>query len=510
MIKIFFLIVLFSCKAYYLSSNDSIDLIIPTFLGNEKRNYYGSEAPNKLNIIWKTQLGCGKTVYPNKNRDTVLMCGAGWTGQPLLIKENDELYLIQGAYDYNLRKINANNGKIVWEYSYDDVIKSTGSIWKDVTKLSSDPNKYVIIQGSRLGFFNNTLNSQIHSYRAVSYKTGKELWRYNVRKGPSYSRDVDGTALIVDDTLFIGLENGYFVKINPNPDLATKSGDYKNPIQYLELPLYEQNDIIRHRRNVITESSPALLGNHIYITSGSGHVYGYNRTTGTIDFDFFTGSDIDGSPVVTRDSCLLITIEKQYIQGKGGVFKINPRLNPDSCVIWYFPVGDTLFASWEGGIIGTCATNDYYIYPNEFPPNSIFKSYIGRIITNYLSKSVKNRKTKNSLAAFNALDAYTYVVDQEFVDPDKLVLGPCNKNKYPTPQLVFKYKTGPSISTPIFTENKLIAVTYTGTYLFEYDYNCNFRLIDKSFVSGEATPIVYDKRMFIASRDGYLYCLGNK
>ena len=36
--------------------------IIQTFLGNWERNYYGENAPGKLNLIWKLYLGKGETV----------------------------------------------------------------------------------------------------------------------------------------------------------------------------------------------------------------------------------------------------------------------------------------------------------------------------------------------------------------------------------------------------------------------------------------------------------------
>jgi hypothetical protein len=47
----------------------------------------------------------------------------------IIVKENGELYLIQGAYDHHLKKIKAVTGKIVWQYEFDDVIKRTASLW---------------------------------------------------------------------------------------------------------------------------------------------------------------------------------------------------------------------------------------------------------------------------------------------------------------------------------------------------------------------------------------------
>ena len=208
--RIFLLLLLSSILC---NAQDSVKFIIPTFLGNETRNYYGNKAPEKLDVIWKTNLGGGNTVMPNKAKDTVKMYGAGWTGQPMLVQEGEKLYIIQGAYDYNLRKIDAKTGKVVWKYAYDDVIKSSGSMWANPKKTEDDPNKYVIFQGSRRGFEKEVWDKIIPSYRAISLRTGKELWRYNSIKGGSFSRDVDGTALIIEDTLFIGLENGYFVAL---------------------------------------------------------------------------------------------------------------------------------------------------------------------------------------------------------------------------------------------------------------------------------------------------------
>lgn len=477
-IKLFFFLFCFSS----LIAESQIKFIIPTFLGNEYRNYYGNHAPDKLDVIWKLSLGCGQTTMPNKIGNAVEMCGAGWTGQALLLEDNDTLYLVQGSYDHNLRKIEAETGKVIWEYTFDDVIKSTGCLWLNPTKTNSHPDKIVIFQGSRRGFGVSFNEKYIFSYRAVSFRTGKELWRYNSVIGGSYSRDVDGTALIVEDTLFIGLETGDFVKLNPNPDSATIINSHKQPIEFFKKALYTQEDIQAHGRNVVIESSPALLDDYIFITSGAGYLFRYNKKLGKFDFKFKTGADMDGSPVITRNKKVLISIEKEYIQGKGGAMLIDPKKHEDSCVVWYCPTGNNSFADWQGGIIGSCAINDRYI-----------------------------SKKCNSLAAFIGIDGYLYVVENEFINPYDSVKGPCNKKTYSQPQEVFKYYTGPSISTPIFTKNRLIVLTYEGLYMFSYDDKCIFRLMEKNnSIRGEATPIVHNKRLYVASRDGNLYCLGKK
>lgn len=485
LISLIVIALIFFCSFSFLKlppkpDDDGIKLIIPTFLGNEERNYYGNIAPESLDIIWKTKLGCGKTVFPNKDQEVRDMCGAGWTGQALLIEDQGELYLIQGAYDYNLRKIKAKTGEVVWKYPYDDVIKSTGCVWVNPNRTKDDPDKIVIFQGSRRGFKVPLHEKYIFSYRAISFRTGKELWRYNSVYGGSFSRDVDGTALIVDDTIFLGLETGDFVKLNPNPDSAQIIDSYKQPVEFFKQALYTKEDIQAHRRNVVIESAPSLLDNFVLITSGAGYLYKYDRNSGQIDIQFKTGSDMDGSPIITREKKVLISIEKEYIPGKGGAMLIDPTKHKDSCVVWFYPTGDKHFVSWYGGIIGSCAINDRYISENE-----------------------------NSLAAFVGIDGYLYVVENELTNPYDLVKGPCDKTLYPQPQEIFKYETGPSISTPIFTKDRLIVLTYEGLYMFGYDKNCNFSLLEKNTnIRGEATPIIHYGRLFVASRDENLYCLG--
>jgi len=252
------------------------------------------------------------------------------------------------------------------------------------------------------------------------------------------------------------------------------------PEIYQEIKLYEDEDVVSHKYNVVTESSPSLLNGKIYITSGSGHVYGYDLKKKQIVWDFFIGSDIDGTSVITNDNYLLVSIEKQYIKGKGGTFKLDPSKDPEDAVVWYFPTGNNEFLSWEGGIIGSIGINDNY-NKGDFP----------------------------YLAAFMAIDGYLYVVNHMLLDNTKRVAGPNSINNYPTPELIFKKYIGPSISTPIFVENKLIAASYSGINLFSYDKELLFEHLDSISVPFESTPIVYNSKIFIASRNGYFYCLGN-
>jgi outer membrane protein assembly factor BamB len=452
-------------------------VINSTFLGNERRNYYGENPPDTLEKIWVKDIQYGKTRLGNK---TVVWNGAGWTGQPLMVMDADsQLCLLQGTYNHHLYRLDAATGKTKWRYRFNDVIKGTASIYSK--HVSDSSNQLSILQGSRMGLYKNIYVKEVPSYRSISYETGKEQWRYNSRKTDSYSRDVDGSALILGDTAYLGLENGHFMVFDPDSAISDSIGKYAHPKVHAYHALYDTNDVKKHRGNLVTESSPAKLGDHIYITSGSGHVYGYNLNTKRIDWDFYIGSDMDGSPVVTDDSCLLVSVERQYIKGKGGLFKLDPSKHPDSCVLWYFPTGNLNLAGWHGGIIGTAATNDHY--RKEGDPHYV---------------------------ALSAIDGHLYVLD-EFEMQNDSVWGPNKKFKYPTPKQVFKYHTGPSISTPLLFRDRIFAGGYFGLYMFIMNEEGEFEY-KQIYHTGsiEATPFVYNKCLYVASRSGYLYCLGNK
>jgi outer membrane protein assembly factor BamB len=456
-----------------------IQVHIGTFLGNEKRNYYGNEAPDELKVVWKHYLGKGITVISRKIGEKI-WAGAGWTGQPLIVEEDGRLFLIQGAYDHNLKKISADSGNLVWQYKYDDVVKGTGTIWENPND-TNPATRYLILQGSRLGVGNYLDTRQIPSFRAINYMTGQEVWRLDVKWTESYSRDADGSPLIINDTVYTGLENSLFTVLDPDPGKAVLKDNMLQPCIIQERLLYKQEDVSAHKYNVVTESSPARLGNHIYIASGSGHVWGYNLESRELDWDFKTGSDLDGSVVVTSDSCLLVSVEKQYIPGHGGAFKLDPSKDPDSCVIWYYPVADSILSSWEGGIVGSIGISDSYPVDSVLP-----------------------------YAAFVGIDGYLCVVSHQEIEQGIMVPGPDSLTLYPCPKLIYKKYIGPSISTPVFVGDKLIAASYYGIWLFQFNKENTFALIDRFSTTFEATPVAWNRKIYIASRDGYLYCFGSE
>ncbi len=464
---------------YAQTPDKKIEVLISTFLGNEKRNYYGNEAPEKLNQVWKIWLGEG--ISPAYGTDK-LWKGAGWTGQPLLVRENGELFLIQGAFDYHLKKLKASTGEIIWQYKFEDIIKATGTIWEN--KNTSNPeNKYIIMQGSRLGFWNSHEDRYIPSFRGISYLTGNEVWRLNVKKTESYSRDVDGSALAIDSIAYLALENGIFTVFDPNPLHQERLDDVMQPKIINEITYYNKQDIELHGDDLVSESSPTFLNGKIYTLSGTGRIYGYNIETKTNDWEYYIGTDLNGSAPATDDGCLLIPVEKQYMPGNGGVMKIDPSKTGDQSIVWFYPTPDKKWFHWDGGIIGSISCNDAYVGNSE-----------------------------KHFAVFLDVSGELTVIDHKNIETGKKVPGPDNNTWFNTPKLIAKTTIPGTISTPIIIKDKIIAATDSGLFLFKLvktGKTYKLELLDK--VDGlpiDATPIVWDKRVYIAVRDGYMYCFG--
>ncbi|MEG4807292.1 PQQ-binding-like beta-propeller repeat protein [Microcoleus sp. F8-D3] len=478
---------------FLAKADPEIELLVPTFLGNDKRRFYGRGVPKSLKLIDKFELGSGRTFLGKRS---VVWSGAGWTGQPTITRDGGKTYLIIGAYDHNLRKIDIATNKEVWRYKFDDIIKGSSTIYID--EKASAENKIVVLQGSRSG---GGGKSVVPSFRAISFRTGKELWKLDIRRTPSYSRDNDSSALdIGGGVLFNAGENaiGYFLDSSTS-NAKIKQG-IKQPNILSEVQLYAAGDISKHGGNLVAESSPSRLKDRIFIAAGSGHIYGISIANKKIVWDFYTGSDLDGSAVISKSGKLFCAIEKQYIQGNGGVLKLNPNKEPNASVEWFLPTGNRRLSSWEGGIIGSVALNDEY-NSGEFP----------------------------ALFATNAIDGNLYIGSQDMITGKKIAV-PWRNQSCDTPVIVFKKAIGSSISTPIFTDgNKLISAGYNGVYLFNLNWErvksgernalrnakgefYRLKVIEsgrfKPGLSFEATPVVWDGIVRICARDGWMYTLG--
>jgi outer membrane protein assembly factor BamB len=340
-------------------------------------------------------------------------------------------------------------------------------------------------------------------YRAVTFGSGKELWRLPVPQTACYSRDCDGSGFYLDGRQYIGVESGWMYALDP---LQTEDWNgQKRPKIVAQRLLIGDARAKSHDGNLVLESSASVLGKRIYISSGAGHVYGLRRSDLAVEWDYFIGSDLDGTAVPTRRGKLLVPVEKQYIKGHGGVLCLDPARPPEKAVDWFFPTGDRKLGEWKGGLIGSCAVNDEYNRDGRLP----------------------------ALTAFNAIDGYLHVVSQDTMS-GQLVEGPNLEPGLQTPVEIARLWNGGAISTPLLFGETLIAASYDQrVHLYKITYTpsekgltgalpsargdgrywrVSINETDQFFAGGgfESTPTLWDGRVYVGCRDGWFYCLGDK
>jgi len=481
-------------------TRDGEGVKIATFLGDATRRFYGrGPAPTSLDVVWRTEIGSGWTSGKEEDPPKV-WAGSGWTGQPALVRQGDRLLLLVPGYDHGLHKLDASDGRRLWRREYDDILKSSPSVFENPAATGAG-DRYIVCAGSRRGYPMELDDPDIAPYRAFTVGKGEELWRLPVPQTAAYTRDCDGSGLYLDGRLYIGVESGWMYALDP---LATEPwGEHRRPAVLAERLLLGDGDDGRHADDLALEASPALLGDRLYIASGAGHVYGLTLDTLEVIYDRRIGSDMNGTTVPTASGKLLIPVEKQYIDGKGGMMLIDPAKPADADPEWYFPTGNGKLGDWRGGVIGSASVNDAANADGRHP----------------------------ALAAFSAIDGNLYVVAQDVL-ADEEVEGPNGEGGLATPRLVFSANIGGSISTPIIVGDAIVAAGYDETvHLYRITYRKAREGDDGALPSRtgdwwkvairetarqnigasiEATPILWDGRVYVGARDGYFYCLGGR
>jgi len=447
--------------------------LVGTYLGDNQRNYYGNQAPSKLRIKWKTPLGSGRTMFGTG--DVRMWKGAGWTGQPLVIQEGNELYLIQGTLSHHVKKIRARDGKVIWSTSVGDVIKGTPT-FVDVGGPAA--TRYTLIVGSRSGFGQHWRTGTAYSLHGISYTTGQKLWAHNSRATASNSRDCDASAVIVGSKAAIPLENGYFTVFSPDVRNAKKGVALSTPEISKQTQLFKNSDFELYRSELCCESSPTMVGSTAFVAAGVGRVYGcgmgfFGGTSTKLEI----GGDLNGTMPLTNDKHLLLGIEKQFIPGQGGVVKFSTG----GKVKWFHPLPDRKWYTWNGGLVGSPAVNHRY-----------------------------SSTVSKDLACFVGVDGNLTLVNHKKLEPGVMNWGPRRKKQYPAPLVLDRVKLPQgSISTPLFVGDKIVVGYDNGMDLYQVTRAGKMVRLDR--LSGpmfDATPVVWNGCVYAGSKDGYLYCLG--
>ena len=302
-----------------------------TFRGNPTRSYHGrGPVPRAPQVAFRfpDSAMCGAS---SEGGVTKQWCGMGWTGQPAVFARGGRTWLVFGAYDYRVHFLDAGTGeRILPDFPTGDIIKGSVTV---------DPDGFPLVYaGSR----DNKLR-----VLAIDRAEPVELWSIDANDvGPTlWNNDWDGSPLVVNDHLVEGGENSRFhvVKLNRAygadglvtvaPELVFHAAGWDDEL------LTAIGD-----RTVSIEQSVAIAGDTAWFANSGGLLQGWDLSfvrTGsgapTRTFRFWLGDDSDASIVVDDEGYLYAGVEHERGTARskeiGQLVKLDPR-HPEAPVVW--------------------------------------------------------------------------------------------------------------------------------------------------------------------------------
>ena len=315
---------------------------VPTFRGNNYRNSatYGTTTITEeaLDAIWSKSVGA-LDGWP----------GVGWTGQPLVVKWDEETKAIMNLYANKKQKTDlvevictTLDGYIYFldleDGTYTRDPAYIGACIKGTACL--DPRGYpLMFAGS-----GNVNPGQSGCMYGISLIDGTIIWKQSGNDGMNLRgwSGFDGSAIISAeaDTLLWGGENGllYTIKLNTQYDKATGalSIDPENVIRTRYTTKYSD-------RYYGYESSIVTVGQYAFIGDNGGFLFCVDLMTMELIWAQFTGDDINASPIFEWDEdgngYLYTATSADYNGGLCNMHKINANTGE---IVWEFSYDDVV------------------------------------------------------------------------------------------------------------------------------------------------------------------------
>ena len=430
---------------------------LTTFRGNLTRTYYGvGPIPRKRpHVLWRFPRTGSMCARSSDENGTETWCGVGWTGQPNVIprKHGRILELRFGAYDDHYHFLDARTGRRLRP----DLVTS------DLAKGSatSDPDGYPLYYAG----------SRDNNFRIVALDRSRPtvLWSMNADTtvtDPVWNNDWDGAALIVGDYLLEGGENSWFYVVKLNRGWTPDGKVRVDPHIVLTVPSWDSalwSAWPTHSFSI--ENSVAYRDGVVYFANSAGLVQGWDISKvlhgghgARRVFRFWAGDDTDASVVIGKGGDLYVASELEKFTSRsrsvGQLMKLDPeRRKP---LVWHVQLRQEY--GGKGGSWSTPALDRGVLYD----------------ATNY-----------GGLVA----------VDQK------------------TGKVLWRYRLpGPTWGSPVVVGNVLLEGDCAG-YLNAFDVTNPRRTPGRLWRLGlggciEATPAVWQGRIYVGTRAGALYAIG--
>jgi outer membrane protein assembly factor BamB len=425
-----------------------------TFRGNPSRSYYGKgPVPHDKPVVLHRFPDEPMCRQSSNLGTTKVWCGMGWTGQPLIAEHDGRRWAVFGGYDGHIHFMDAITGeRILPDVETGDIIKGTPTF---------DPDGFPLVySGSR--------DDLLRIVAIDRPGAAKVLWTLDSEsvKPVLWNDDWDSSPLVVGDYLVEGSESSRFwvIKLNKRIDKATGLVQVDPKVVFStaawdEEALAQNGDV-----TASVESSVAVYGNTVYFGTSAGLVLGYDLTgvdkgaTPKKVFRWYSGGDIDPSVVVDDKGFLYIAQEYDRPLARsrevGQLTKLDPRNTVDP-VVWKIDEAPGL----KGGFYGTPGIANGVVYAAT---NS------GRLLA--------ADQATGAILWERRLPPPTW--GSPVVVDDTLILGDCQGDLH-----AFDVSNPRAMPPPKWT-------IHLGGCI-------------------EATPAVWDGRIYVGTRAGHLFILGD-
>jgi outer membrane protein assembly factor BamB len=305
-----------------------------TFRGGPTRSYYGEgPVPERPEVLWSYpgQSG-GMCAESSVGSETKVWCGTGWTGQPSVFERDGRTWVVFGAYDRSIHFVDFETGQdILPPFPTGDIIKGSVSIDGEGLPL--------VYSGSR--------DNKLHVI-AIDRPQPTELWTLDAQAvSPTmWNDDWDGSPLILGDYLYEGGENSQFHIVKLNRTTGDDGLVQVAPELVFNTPGWDDeliNALNTRQQDVSIENSVAYHDGVIYFANSGGLVQGWD-VSGIGDgrepnrvLRYWTGDDVDASVVVDDQGFLYVGVENERGNSRaaevGQLLKLDPR-RPDNPLVW--------------------------------------------------------------------------------------------------------------------------------------------------------------------------------
>jgi outer membrane protein assembly factor BamB len=274
------------------------------FRGNPTRTWYGSgpipeTAPTQQ---WRFPDSPMSGNSPVGNTEK-WWSGTGWTGQPLVhVRDDGKTEVVFGAYDKKIHFVDADTGqRLRPDYDMGDIIKGT---------ITIDPDGYPLLYaGSRDPRFR---------ILALDGDEVREVWSLHAKSVEGmWNDDWDSNPVVIDDMLYVGGENSWWFAIKLNRGYNADGIVTVAPEVVFQMPAWtdELFDLLGRQHSV--ENSTAIFGQKAYFATSGGRVVGVDISdvengNAEVFFDFWMGDDIDSTILIDKEGFIYVVAHADH------------------------------------------------------------------------------------------------------------------------------------------------------------------------------------------------------